>query len=178
MKVMTFAEKVRNLLKAHRLSQSDLAEALGTSQPQVSRWLEGGTPPRSDYLLKMARTLGVSVDYLIDDEQDEPPQPPELSDDERFVLQLYRDLRLTRVEAARGLAAMARPALHQDPQPQPQPQGGSAWLPGAVRDLSAIDPARRRDRERGRGPGRGASKREPDGQDEGTDPEHSPGRVR
>src|SRR3954469_22427334 len=104
MKVMTFAEKVRNLLKARRLSQSELAEALGTSQPQVSRWLEGGTPPRWDYLLKMARTLGVSADYLIAAEQDEPPQPPSLTDDERFVLQLYRDLRLSRDEAARGLA--------------------------------------------------------------------------
>src|SRR4051794_10286382 len=130
MNVMMFAEKVRNLLKERRLSQSDLAEALGTSQPQVSRWLEGGTPPRWDYLLKMARALGVSVDYLIDAEQDEPPRPPELTDDERFVLQLYRDLRLSREEAARGLAAMAGPALHQD-APPPQGGGGSAWLPGA-----------------------------------------------
>jgi transcriptional regulator with XRE-family HTH domain len=166
MDVMTFAEKVRTLLKACRLSQSDLAEALGTSQPQVSRWLEASTPPRSDYLLKMARTLGVPVDYLIDAEQDEPPRPPGLSDDERYLLQLYRDLRLSRDEAARGLAAMARAALHPDLPPQ-----GGAWLPGAVRDLTAGD------RARARGPRRGTSKREPDGQDEGTDPEHSPRRV-
>jgi transcriptional regulator with XRE-family HTH domain len=171
MKVMTFAEKVRNLLKARRLSQSDLAEALGTSQPQVSRWLEAGTPPRSDYLLKMARVLGVPADYLIDADQDEPPRPPELSDDERYLLQLYRDLGLSRDEAARGLAAMVRPAGHQDPQ---APSG--AWLPGAVRDMTPADLARQR--ERSRGPRRGPSKREPDGKDEGTDPEHSPGRVR
>src|SRR5436309_14206232 len=113
MNVMTFAEKVRGLLKSRRLSQSDLVEAQGTSQPQVSRWLEADTPPRADYLLKMARTLGVPADYLIDDDQDEPPQPPALSDDERFVLQLYRDLGLTRDEAARGLAAMLRPASQQ-----------------------------------------------------------------
>jgi transcriptional regulator with XRE-family HTH domain len=170
MDVMTFAEKVRSLLKACRLSQSDLADALGTSQPQVSRWLDAGTPPRWDYLLKMARTLGVPADYLIDAEQDEPPRPPGLSDDERYLLQLYRDLRLSRDEAARGLAAMARAALNPDPPPQ-----GNAWLPGAVRDLTAGD--RTRPRDRGRNSRRGASKREPDGQDEGTDPEHSPRRI-
>src|SRR4051794_9479897 len=117
MDVMTFAEKVRSLPKACRLSQSDLADALGTSQPQVSRWLDAGTPPRWDYLLKMARTLGVPADYLIDAEQDEPPRPRGLSDDERYLLQLYRDLRLSRDEAARGLAAMARAALTPDPPP-------------------------------------------------------------
>src|SRR5262245_47357824 len=158
MKDMTFTEKVRTLLKAHRLSQSDLAEALGTSQPQVSRWLEGGTPPRSDYLLKMARTLGVPADYLIDDALDEPPRAPELNDDERYLLQLYRDLGLSREEAARGLAAMARASLNAD-----RPAPGNAWVPGAVRDLTPSDLARQR--ERGRNPRREASKREPDGKD-------------
>lgn len=172
---MRFAEKVRSLLKERRLSQSDLAAMLGTSQPQVSRWLEGDTPPRWDYLLKMARALGVTADYLIDSALDEPPRSPELADDERFVLQLYRDLGLTREEAARGLAAMVRP--------EPAEPSGTSWVPGAVRDLTAGERTRRRtkDRPAPRGPSSSSSpgsKREPEGQDEGSDPEHSPGRVR
>jgi transcriptional regulator with XRE-family HTH domain len=168
---MRFAEKVRNLLKSRRLSQSELAALLGTSQPQVSRWLEGDTPPRWDYLLKMARALGVTADYLIDPEQDEPPRPPELTEDERIVLQLYRDLGLSREEAVRGLAGMIRP----NPAEATRASDGS-WRPGAVRDLTPGEAARHR--ERSRGTRRGTSKREPDGQDEGADPDHSPGRVR
>lgn len=166
---MRFAEKVRNLLKVQRLSQSELAAMLGTSQPQVSRWLEGDNPPRWDYLLKMARALGVTADYLIDPALEEPPRPPDLSEDERFLLQLIRDLGLTREEAVRRLAGMVSPVSRESP--------GTAWVPGAVRDLTPGE--RSRPRPRGRATRRppSPSEREPDSQDEGTDPEHSPGRV-
>lgn len=175
--VMRFADKVRSLLKLRRLSQSELAEALGTTQPQISRWLEGNTPPRWDYLLKMSRALGVTADYLIDPEQEELPRPLGLTEDERFVLQLYHDLGLSREEAVRGLAAVARSAPAEAPRTSSGP-----WLPGAVRDLTPGEPPHRHER----GPRRGASKskskskseREPDGQDEGADPEHTPGRIR
>jgi transcriptional regulator with XRE-family HTH domain len=169
-RLMRFADKVRGLLKAQRLSQSELAAMLGTSQPQVSRWLEGDTPPRWDYLLKMARALGVSADYLIDPALEEAPRPPELSEDERFVLQLYRDLGLTREDAARALAGTVRPV--------PEGKPGAPWVPGAVRDLTQGELARQRQRDRGRTPRRSPSSREPDRQDEGADPDHSPGRVR
>jgi transcriptional regulator with XRE-family HTH domain len=165
--IMKFADKVRDLLKLHRMSQSDLAAALGTNQPQVSRWLESDTPPKWDYLLKMSRALGVPADYLIDPEQDAPPPSPELSDDERFVLQLYRDLRLSRDEAVRRLASAGASA--------PASASGVPWIPGAVRDLTPSEFARQR--ERGRGAKR-RSKPEPDGQDEGTDTEYPPSRVR
>jgi transcriptional regulator with XRE-family HTH domain len=165
---MTFAEKTRALLKAQRLSQSELAERLGTNQPQVCRWLEANTPPRGDYLLKLARVLGVTADYLIDPDQEEPPKPAVLPDDERYLLQLYRDLGLSREEAARALAGAARVAS--------QTAQGDAWVPGPVRDLSRSEDARQR--ERGRSAKRPPSEREPNGQDEGSNPDHAPGRVR
>lgn len=91
---MEFAEKVRSLLKSLRLSQADLAEAIGTNQPQVSRWLDSNTPPKWAYLLKMARTLDVSVDYLIDPAQVAPPRASELTEDERFLLRSFRALKI------------------------------------------------------------------------------------
>jgi transcriptional regulator with XRE-family HTH domain len=171
--VMRFADKVRSLLKLRRLSQSELAEALGTTQPQISRWLEGNSPPRWDYLLKMARALGVTADYLIDQEQEELPRPPGLTEDERFLLQLYHDLGLSREDAVRGLAAAARSVPFDAPRPASGP-----WVPGAVRHLPPGEPRRRHEQDPRSGPRRGPSKREPDRQDEGADPEHTPGRIR
>jgi transcriptional regulator with XRE-family HTH domain len=89
---MEFSEKVRGLLKAHRMSQHDLAKALGTSQQQVSRWLEANAPPKpAGHLLRMARTLEVTADFLIDPEQ-EQPQPSGLSKDDEMILRLARIL--------------------------------------------------------------------------------------
>jgi transcriptional regulator with XRE-family HTH domain len=167
MEVMRFAEKVRNLMKLRRLSQSELAELLGTNQPQISRWLESDTPPRWDYLLKMARALGVPADYLIDPAQDVPARASELSDDERYLVQLYRDLGLSREHAARALAAVARWSLPTGPR-----ETGVPWVPGEVRDLRPSPPPPRRARD-----AHDSSAREPNRQDEGTDPEHSPGRL-
>lgn len=42
--------------KAH-LSQADVARALGTDPPTVSRWETGQCPPRRDYAVKLARLL-------------------------------------------------------------------------------------------------------------------------
>jgi transcriptional regulator with XRE-family HTH domain len=82
------------LLKARKASQTELAEAIGTSQQVVSRWLETNTPPKSVYLLRLSRYLDVPVDYLIDDDQVEPPRGrSDLSEDERVALAVVRGLR-------------------------------------------------------------------------------------
>lgn len=92
--VKEFARKVREQLKARKVSQAELAEAIGTSQQVVSRWLESNTPPKSTYLLRLARYFDLPVDYLIDDAQGEPPPSHAvLSEDERIVLAVVRGLR-------------------------------------------------------------------------------------
>lgn len=88
---MDFANKVRELLKDRKLSQADLAEALGTNQQQVSRWLEGNNPPKWDYLLRMARFFDVTTDYLLGHEVAHPA--PALPEDEAAILRLYRNLK-------------------------------------------------------------------------------------
>lgn len=102
---MEFSEKLRNLLKVNRLSQADLAESLGTNQQQVSRWVDSNTPPKVPYLLKLARALGVTVDYLIDDARDDPmPSRSLLTADEERALWLIRELGLSSGEVLRRLA--------------------------------------------------------------------------
>jgi transcriptional regulator with XRE-family HTH domain len=85
---MEFAEKIRLLMGRERLSQADLAAAVGTHQPQVTKWLTSGVRPSLPFALRLARALRVSLDYLMDDTLEEPSG--DLSDDERQILEIAR----------------------------------------------------------------------------------------
>ena len=64
-------ERLRHLLEARGFSQDEFAQAVGTSQQHVSKWLRGVTDPLPEQLVSMAQALNVSVDYLlglVDDE--------------------------------------------------------------------------------------------------------------
>lgn len=101
----TFGDKARDRMKALRLSQREVAESLGTNQPQVARWLDvGAKPPGPSYLLRLSRLLGVPVDFLLDDEQDEPDVIGMLSEAERTILRVVRALGLDADEALRRLS--------------------------------------------------------------------------
>jgi transcriptional regulator with XRE-family HTH domain len=82
MTIMTFGEKVLTLRKQKGWSQRDLVKAIGEAGPStVSAW-ENGSTPAMDVALKVARALGVALDYLADDAQ-ESPTASGLTDAER-----------------------------------------------------------------------------------------------
>ena len=58
---MTF----KQLIKKKGLTQRDLAQRLGVSQPAVSSWMHGLYRPRSKQLQPLAKALGVSVSTLV-----------------------------------------------------------------------------------------------------------------
>ena len=62
---LEFAERVKDLRKTARLTQVELAESCETHQAQVSRWENGLELPPRETLLRLATTLGVSVDFLL-----------------------------------------------------------------------------------------------------------------
>lgn len=66
------------LRKAAGLSQVQLAELIGETQGNISFWERTDKPPRSDILPKLARVLGVSVEALLG-ESDEQPELPALA---------------------------------------------------------------------------------------------------
>ena len=67
---MTFSEKkLIRLRKREGLSQEALAEILGVSRQAVSRWEQGTALPDGGKLLPCARQFGVSVDWLLDENQ-------------------------------------------------------------------------------------------------------------
>lgn len=62
---MEFSERLKKLRKDTDLTQVDVAEKLGISQPAYASWERGVKKPTQDNLVKIAQVLNVSVDYLV-----------------------------------------------------------------------------------------------------------------
>jgi len=65
------SEKLYKLRKNSGLSQEQLAEKLSVSRQAISKWESGTAVPESEKLVTISNYFGVSVDYLLkDDEED------------------------------------------------------------------------------------------------------------
>lgn len=73
---MVLGEKICILRKKAGLSQVDLADKFGVSRQAVSKWETGEAVPEIAKLVALAREFGVSVDYLVSD--DDTPSAKEL----------------------------------------------------------------------------------------------------
>lgn len=62
--------RLRELRKSHGQKQKQLADLLGVSQMQISRYERGKQEPDIKTLIKLANYYGVTIDYLVgrDDE--------------------------------------------------------------------------------------------------------------
>ena len=85
---MTLSEKLYNLRRKQGLSQETLAEKLDCSRQVISKWENGTTCPDAEMLKKYSELFGVSVDYLIKEDIEEPTsvQPAEKVDGNRKLL--------------------------------------------------------------------------------------------
>lgn len=72
---MKLNEKIHYYRKAAKLSQEELAEAVGVSRQAVSKWELGESTPEVDKLLALAGTFGVTTDELLSDSDPRPAQP-------------------------------------------------------------------------------------------------------
>lgn len=69
------SEKIRDLRKKSGLSQEELAEKLDVSRQAVSKWELGAAVPTADKLLELSDFFGVSLDYLMRFDSDNPENP-------------------------------------------------------------------------------------------------------
>lgn len=77
------------LRKDKNLSQSDLAKIFSVNQNTISRWEKGERSPDPDQLKTIAQYFGVSVDYLIGNEEPKKKIPKDLKkllDEEEITL--------------------------------------------------------------------------------------------
>ena len=61
-----FKAIIKDLRKAHGLTQLNLAEILHVSKSTVSSWEKGVLEPKASHLISMSKLFNVSADYLLD----------------------------------------------------------------------------------------------------------------
>ena len=67
---MSFHSKMIKLRKIKGLTQENFANEVGVSRQSVYKWESGQSYPEVEKLLKIARTFGVTVDDMLNDEMD------------------------------------------------------------------------------------------------------------
>ncbi len=60
-----FPSRLRECVKARRVTQSDIATALGRSRQAVGYYMDGTSSPDWEMLVDLAKYLNVSADYLL-----------------------------------------------------------------------------------------------------------------
>ncbi len=73
---MELKDKLQMLMARHALNGQKLARSSHVSDSEISRILQGKSRPGLDNAFRLARSVGVTLDYLADDSLDvEPPGP-------------------------------------------------------------------------------------------------------
>ncbi|PGH84982.1 transcriptional regulator [Bacillus thuringiensis] len=65
-----FGQRLRELRSKKNISATALGKALGIAQTTVSNWENSGYEPNYEMLVKISRYFGVSVDYLVGNDDD------------------------------------------------------------------------------------------------------------
>lgn len=96
--------KIIDTMNEKGFKNADLAGALGLNPQAITSWKNGSVKSYRQYLPKIAAFLGVSVDYLLDNEQKEKPsQIGELTTDELEMIKLYRAASESKRDSIRNL---------------------------------------------------------------------------
>lgn len=83
---MKISERIFELMKAKKITQAELAEALGITQPSVGNWKTRGTTPPMEYLPTICEVLGVSWEYLVTGEETEQ----HFTSEEMYLVEQFR----------------------------------------------------------------------------------------
>ena len=133
MECMKFGEKVRKYRTSIGMTQRELAQVVGVSQPRWSNW-EKAAASKIELglvkLLRLARTLGVPLDYLADDELDDVPMPASPEE-----MEILRWVRVIGIEDSRKRLAV--------PPPSTLMPSGARLAPGDVDISSSLSQPRR-----------------------------------
>lgn len=73
-----FIDRLEKVLGEKRITKAELAEKIGIRRPTLSEWKKNGAIPAGDVCVRIARYLGVDVEWLITgNERREAPAPQE-----------------------------------------------------------------------------------------------------
>ena len=68
---MTLGEKIKRLRKEKDWSQEKLGKKIGADAHRICNYEKGKVTPSAEALVKIAGSLGVTVDYLLTDDTDQ-----------------------------------------------------------------------------------------------------------
>ncbi len=108
---MGYTEKLQKACALRGLDQAALAGKVGLSKSSISRILSGAQEPKLGVASALAKVLGVTLDYLVDESPEIGPndQLVWLSEDELTILKIVRRL---------GCDAAFSRLVHQPVHPQ------------------------------------------------------------
>lgn len=86
-----FYENLKKLCSQKGITVTVLCNELGFSSGNMSRW-KNGAAPGSRSIAKIADYFNISVDYLLGTEKEKPSLAPDLTDEEKTLLELYRSI--------------------------------------------------------------------------------------
>lgn len=90
---MSIGKKIRELLKEHGMQSKELAEKIGIATSTLSELMNGKTKKVSiQNGVSIAKELGCSVEYLIDDNGNTPKQINSLTENDQALLARYKIL--------------------------------------------------------------------------------------
>lgn len=85
-------QQVRKLRKERNLSMKEFGNLVGLAESTISLYENGKRQPDNEKLIQMADFFGVSVDYLLGRIEKETPPDMELSEGEKQLIALIKEL--------------------------------------------------------------------------------------
>lgn len=90
------SEKIKDLRLEQGLTQPQLAKAIGVSNGTISFWENGLNTPNSNYIIKLAKVLQTTTEYLLSADNTANTitnqQIKQLSQDEIILIEAYRNM--------------------------------------------------------------------------------------
>lgn len=95
--MQNYGEALKYQREVARLTQPELAQKIGISQQNISRWERNEVIPNIDFCVKLANFYGISIDELLCinsnfSARTVAPMGDGMTADERELLRLYREL--------------------------------------------------------------------------------------
>lgn len=59
------AEKIKQMREQSKMTQAELARALGLTRASINAWEMGLSVPSTPFIVELAKLFGVSTDYLL-----------------------------------------------------------------------------------------------------------------
>lgn len=110
-------KNLKLLRKSANMTLQQLADKLDTSNQVLSRYERGERQADYETLEKIARFFNVSIDYLLGFKAATTPAAPALPNDEKELLELYRQLPF---ESKQRLIARAEVMLEDTQEKKPK----------------------------------------------------------